>query len=321
MEPDLTIAGHPDILVIGDMASFSHRLESPLPAVAPVAIQQGQYAARLIRARLASQDPAPVSLPQPGNACRDWAQRGSGRSGVDSSLRGSWPGCCGFLIHIVYLIEFDNKVLIMFRWIWNYFTRKRGVRLITDATREASQQTRAQREMTNPCRPTRAPRVQPTTSAITMANRWDHILARWGVNRSGHRVEPGLYALGSPAADSPVFVTANYTLSFDALRSALPGVTATSWSWTPRASTSGARRARAPLAPTSWCSASRPPRLRTSSSHRTLILPQLGAPGVSAHEVKRRTGLHGRVRPRARGRPARVSANRAGDPGDAPGAL
>ena len=40
--------------------------------------------------------------------------------------------------------------------------------------------------------------VQPTTSTVTWANRWDHFLARWGVNRSGHRVEPGLYALGNP---------------------------------------------------------------------------------------------------------------------------
>ena len=66
--------------------------------------------------------------------------------------------------------------------------------------------------------------VRSTTSAITPANRWDHLLARCGVNRSGHRVEPGLYALGDPTPDSPVFVTANYTLSFDALRSALAGI-------------------------------------------------------------------------------------------------
>jgi len=65
--------------------------------------------------------------------------------------------------------------------------------------------------------------IRSTTSTITLADRWDHFLARWAVDRSGHRVEPGLYSLGSPTADSPVFVTANYTLSFDALRSALAG--------------------------------------------------------------------------------------------------
>ena len=65
--------------------------------------------------------------------------------------------------------------------------------------------------------------IRATTSALTGADRWDHFLARWGVNRGGHRVEPGLYALGQPDAESPVFVTANYTLSFDALRAALAG--------------------------------------------------------------------------------------------------
>ena len=66
--------------------------------------------------------------------------------------------------------------------------------------------------------------IRTTTSAITWANRWDHFLARWAINRGGHRVAPGLYALGNPTADSPVFVSANYTLSFDALREALAGM-------------------------------------------------------------------------------------------------
>ena len=63
--------------------------------------------------------------------------------------------------------------------------------------------------------------IKQTTSTITRANRLDHFLTRFGVNRYGRRIEPGLYSLGSPIKDSPVFVTANYTLSFDALRSAL----------------------------------------------------------------------------------------------------
>ena len=65
-----------------------------------------------------------------------------------------------------------------------------------------------------------------TTSTITARNKLDHFLARWRWNRAGHRVEPGLYELGGPGPDSPVFVTANYTLSFDALRSALAGLDA-----------------------------------------------------------------------------------------------
>jgi hypothetical protein len=133
--------------------------------------------------------------------------------------------------------------------------------------------------------------VQPTTSAITWANRWDHFLARWGVNRSGHRVEPGLYALGSPTADGPVFVTANYTLSFDALRSALAGRDC----YILVLDTQGINV---------WCAAGKGTfgtdelvhrvevtGLHDIVDHRILILPQLGAPGVSAHQVRRQSGF------------------------------
>jgi hypothetical protein len=126
---------------------------------------------------------------------------------------------------------------------------------------------------------------------LTPADRWDHILARWGYRRDEHRVAPGLYALGRPTHTSPVFVTANYTLSFDALRSALEGVD----SYILVLDTQGINV---------WCAAGKgtfgtdevarrveETRLAELVSHRRLILPQLGAPGVAAHEVRRRTGF------------------------------
>jgi hypothetical protein len=131
----------------------------------------------------------------------------------------------------------------------------------------------------------------PVTGDLTAANRWDHFLARWRVNRMGHRVEPGLYALGSPTPDAPVFVTANYTLSFDALRSALRGRDG----YILVLDTQGINV---------WCAAGKgtfgtdelvrrieETGLREVVRSRTLILPQLGAPGVAAHEVKRRSGF------------------------------
>jgi hypothetical protein len=133
--------------------------------------------------------------------------------------------------------------------------------------------------------------IQPTTGALSFADRWDHFLARWGVNRSGHWVDPGLYALGEPTPDSPVFVTASYTLSFDALRSALAGVNG----YILVLDTGGINV---------WCAAGKgtfgtdevvrrveETRLRDVVRHRVLILPQLGAPGVAAHEVKNRSGF------------------------------
>jgi uncharacterized membrane protein len=133
--------------------------------------------------------------------------------------------------------------------------------------------------------------IHLTDSELTLANHWDHFAARWGVNRSAHRVAPGLYALGSPGPDAPVFVTANYTLSFDALRASLKGIDG----YVMVLDTKGINV---------WCAAGKgtfgidevvhrieATELHDVVSHRVLILPQLGAPGVSAHEVKRRSGF------------------------------
>lgn len=133
--------------------------------------------------------------------------------------------------------------------------------------------------------------IQPTTSTLTMANHWDHWLARWGYRRMAHRVQPGLYALGRPDETSPVLVTANYTLSFDAVRSALAGHDA----YILVLDTQGVNV---------WCAAGKGTfstrelvrRIEATGlghvvRHRRLILPQLGAPGVAAHEVRRRSGF------------------------------
>ena len=133
--------------------------------------------------------------------------------------------------------------------------------------------------------------IRPTTSTITGANRWDHFLARWGFKRNEHRVEPGLYALGAPTPDSPVFVTANYTLSFDALRSALAEI-------------DGYILVLDTYGVNVWCAAGKgtfgtdelvrrieATRLHEMVDHRVLILPQLGATGVAAHQVKKRAGF------------------------------
>ncbi|MBE3039128.1 MAG: carbon monoxide dehydrogenase [Chloroflexi bacterium] len=138
---------------------------------------------------------------------------------------------------------------------------------------------------------TAVPKIVPTTHRLTARNRWDHFLARVGVKRGEHRLEPGLYAVGNPTPDSPVFVTANYTLSFDALRSSLEGIDG----YILVLDTQGINV---------WCAAGKGTfgtneivlrvmitRLGEVVQHRKLILPQLGAPGVAAHEVKKRTSF------------------------------
>jgi NADH dehydrogenase len=145
VEPDLSIADHPNIFAIGDLAHFAHQGAAPLPGVAPVAMQQGRYVAKLVQTRLTHGSSS--SSPSGERSGQDespqafrYRDKGSlaviGRNAAVAEL-GSWKSD-GFLawliwvfVHIGYLIEFDNKLLVLLQWAWNYFTRKRGARLIT----------------------------------------------------------------------------------------------------------------------------------------------------------------------------------------------
>ena len=140
------------------------------------------------------------------------------------------------------------------------------------------------------------PRVSTT---LRFADRLGACKARWAIGRMHYAIAPGLYAVGSPTPETQVFVSANYKMSFDRLRSQLDGRDG----WIMVLDTKGINV---------WCAAGKGTfgtdeivssieavRLGEVVSHRRLVLPQLGAPGVSAHEVKRRTGfraLYGPVR-------------------------
>jgi hypothetical protein len=118
------------------------------------------------------------------------------------------------------------------------------------------------------------------------------VMVRWGINRDNYRVSPGLYAIGTPDTESDVFVSANYKLSFDALRKSLSGMNG----WILVLDTKGVNV---------WCAAGKGTfgtkelvnRIKLTSlerivSHKRLILPQLGATGVAAHKVKEETGFN-----------------------------
>ncbi len=150
------------------------------------------------------------------------------------------------------------------------------------------------------------PRV---STALRFSDRLGSWKARWAIGRMRYLVEPGLYAVGNPTPDSPVFVSANYKMSFDRLRSQLGGRDG----WILVLDTRGINV---------WCAAGggtfsteeivrRADAVRLSQvvSHRTLVVPQLAATGVSAHEVRRRNGfrvVYGPVR--AQGLPAFMDA-------------
>ncbi len=132
VEPDLSVPGFPNLFVIGDLAHFAHGLERPLPGVAPVAMQQGRYMAEVIASRIAG-TPAPVFK---------YNDKGSvatiGRASAVAQI-GRWkltgyPAWLSWLfIHLIYLLEFNNRILVFVQWMWNYFTFERGVRLILNS--------------------------------------------------------------------------------------------------------------------------------------------------------------------------------------------
>jgi NADH:ubiquinone reductase (H+-translocating) len=130
VEPDLSLPGRPEIFAIGDMVHYEGPGGQPLPGVAQVAIQQGCYAADTVLARLAGKTPAPFRYHDKGSLAT------IGRSAAVADL--GWIKFGGMLawlawslIHLMYLIAFSNRLLVMTQWAINYFTRNRSARLIT----------------------------------------------------------------------------------------------------------------------------------------------------------------------------------------------
>lgn len=133
--------------------------------------------------------------------------------------------------------------------------------------------------------------IPEVNSKLTWRDRLDSFKFRWGIRRMSYAVAPGLYRIGSPDGNSPVLVTANLKMTFDLVRSELNGLNA----WILVLNTRGINV---------WCAAGKgtfgtdelvqqieKADLKSVVTHREIILPQLGAPGVAAHEVRKRTGF------------------------------
>jgi len=130
VEPDLSLPGHPEILVIGDLAHFSHQGGKPLPGIAQPAIQQGRYVAKVIQHRLRGQSVRPFHYFDQGTMAT------IGRAAAVADLR--WVRLSGLpawlvwlFIHLMHIVEFQNRLLVFLQWAWNYYTFNRSARLIT----------------------------------------------------------------------------------------------------------------------------------------------------------------------------------------------
>ena len=131
---DLTLPGHPEVMVLGDLAIAMRHSGKPVPGVAPAAIQEGTYAAKSILARLHGDTPEPFRYRDRG----DVAVIGRLSGVADIRWLGRFGHMSGFLawgmwlgVHILYLIGFANRIVVLIRWAWSFLTHGRGTRLIT----------------------------------------------------------------------------------------------------------------------------------------------------------------------------------------------
>jgi NADH dehydrogenase len=134
VEPDLTLPGHPEVFALGDMVRVRDGDGEPqaLPGVAPVAMQEGRHAARSVRAQIAGRPVEPFHYRDKGNLAT------IGRAAAVADLHlvrlSGFPAWLTWLlVHLWYLIGFQNRLLVMIRWSVSFFTRGRGARLITNA--------------------------------------------------------------------------------------------------------------------------------------------------------------------------------------------
>jgi NADH dehydrogenase len=128
---DLTVAEHPEIFVVGDMASLRDERGQPLPGLAQVAMQQGRCAARNIAARAAGAALEEFRYVDKGSMATIGRRRAVAQIG-ERKVTGQRAWLLWLLVHVYFLIGFKNKIAVMFNWMWSYLTFAKGARLIVD---------------------------------------------------------------------------------------------------------------------------------------------------------------------------------------------
>jgi NADH dehydrogenase len=131
VQSDLSLAGHPNVFVAGDMAAAKSEEGKPLPGTAPVALQQGQYLGKLIREELRGNPRQPFHFVDKGQM----ATIGRSRAIVEVGkwhLAGRFAWLLWLVVHIYYLTGFRNRLFVVMQWAWSYLTFRRGARLIVD---------------------------------------------------------------------------------------------------------------------------------------------------------------------------------------------
>jgi NADH dehydrogenase len=130
VQPDLTVPGHPEIAVIGDLASLRQSTGAPVPGVAPAAMQMGRHAARNIERTLRSEPTRPFRYVNKGELATIGRHRAVADFGF-FTVAGYAAWFFWLLLHILYLAGFRNRLSVLLQWAYMYWTYRRGVRLIS----------------------------------------------------------------------------------------------------------------------------------------------------------------------------------------------
>jgi NADH:ubiquinone reductase (H+-translocating) len=133
VQPDLSIPGHPEVFVIGDLASIKDKHGQPVPGLAPAAIQEGKFVAKTIRRDLAGKPREPFNYWDKGTLATIGRNAAIAKFG-QIHISGFIAWLSWLFIHIFFLIGFRNRLLVFIQWFWSYVTYERGARLITGDT-------------------------------------------------------------------------------------------------------------------------------------------------------------------------------------------
>jgi NADH dehydrogenase len=143
VQEDLSVAGHPEVFIAGDLAGFTHQGGAQLPGVAQVAKQQGRHAARNVLRRIRGQSTESFRYRDPGNMAT------IGRAHAIADF--GWARFSGFIgwllwlfVHIMFLVGFRSRLSVLLQWAASYLTYQRSVRLITGVTGTMQPATRAE---------------------------------------------------------------------------------------------------------------------------------------------------------------------------------
>jgi NADH dehydrogenase len=133
VNPDLTIPSHPEVFVIGDLATLKDEHGNPLPGVAPVAMQEGRFVAKTVARDLKKKPRQNFHYFDKGSLAT------IGRAAAVAQIRklhisGYFAWLAWLFVHIFFLIGFRNRLIVLIQWAWSYFTYERGARLITGST-------------------------------------------------------------------------------------------------------------------------------------------------------------------------------------------